>query len=91
VQFNVTGSAPSGLDITYGSDSDNRQGGSSLPWSASLPLQDSALYYVVTAQLQGEGDITCTVTINGKVAKQGHASGGYNICTAEAVKGFGGW
>ena len=80
------------MDITYGSDSDNRQG----KWkdgtfTATLPLNKEAMYYVVTAQLQGSGDIHCSVTVDGKT-KQGHASGGYNICDAQLSAGlFGGW
>jgi len=90
VKFTVTGDAPGGVDIMYGSDSDNRQGGG-MPWSATLPLHDDALYYSVTAQLQGGGDITCKVQIGDQV-KTGHASGGYNICSAQLNSGvFGGW
>lgn len=106
VVFTVTGSAPSGADITYGSDSDNRspQGGlgalgsgTALPWQGSVKYRSSALYYDVTAQLQGGGDITCKVRIRvtqfysdgthiskAKTVASGHASGGYNICDAQA-------
>lgn len=92
--FTVKGSSAKGVDITYGSDSDNRQGkGDSLPWHANLPVDDSGdtMFYQVTAQLSGGGDITCTVKIGDQV-KTGHASGGYNICSAQ-LNGdpFGGW
>ncbi|MEV8459604.1 MULTISPECIES: hypothetical protein [Streptomyces] len=96
VVFKVWGTAPSGalgpLDITYGSDSDNRQGKwNGHEFTATLPLDEEALYYSVTAQLQGSGDINCSVTIDGETEK-GHASGGYNICTAQANAGLlGGW
>ncbi|MEV6404165.1 hypothetical protein AB0M58_14620 [Streptomyces bobili] len=96
VVFKVWGTAPVGalgaMDITYGSDSDNRQG----KWKdgkfeASLPLDDDALYYSVTAQLQGSGDINCSVTVDGHTEKA-HAAGGYNICSAQANSGLlGGW
>ncbi|MGW7258347.1 hypothetical protein [Streptomyces sp. NPDC054834] len=94
VVFKVWGTAPSGaagpLDITYGSDSDNRQG----HWkqdgfTATLPLHKGALYYSLTAQLAGSGDIHCSVTIGG-TTKTGHASGGYNICSAQLNSGFDG-
>jgi hypothetical protein len=96
VTFKVWGTAPAGalggLDITYGSDSDNRQGHfSNGKFEATLPLNDKAMYYTVTAQLQGSGDIHCSVTVDGQT-KQGHASGGYNICDAQLSGGlFGGW
>jgi len=102
----VTGSAPSGADITYGSDSDNRspQGGlgalgsgTALPWQGSMRYRSDALYYDVTAQLDGGGDITCKVRIRvtqyysdgthiskAKTVASGKASGGFNICDAQA-------
>ncbi|MFE6805292.1 hypothetical protein [Streptomyces sp. NPDC057696] len=90
VVFKVWGSAPSGVDTTYGSDSDNRDG-SGLPMTKTLPLNDDALYFHITAQLQGGGDINCSVTIGDKT-KKGHASGSYNICTAQLNGGLlGGW
>jgi hypothetical protein len=96
VTFKVWGTAPAGalgpLDITYGSDSDNRKGTfSNGAFTATLPLNDDAMYYDVTAQLQGSGDIQCSVTVGGKT-KKGHASGSYNICDAQLSSGlFGGW
>lgn len=90
VVFKVWGSAPSGADITYGSDSDSLQG-SGLPMTKTLTVNDDALYYHVTAQLSGGGDIHCSVTVEGKT-KSGHAAGGYNICSAQLSSGFlGGW
>lgn len=92
----VWGNAPVGdlgpIDITYGSDSDNRQG----KWrdggfTATLPLNDKVMFYQVSAQLQGSGDIHCSVTVDGHT-KSGHASGGYNICDAQLSSGLlGGW
>lgn len=96
VVFKVWGTAPAGalgpLDITYGSDSDNRKGKfADGKFETTLPLNKDALYYSVTAQLQGSGDIQCSVTIGDKT-KTGHASGGYNICQTQINAGlFGGW
>jgi len=96
VVFKVWGTAPAGalgpLDITYGSDSDNRKGKfADGEFTATLPLSKDAMYYSVTAQLQGSGDIHCSVTIGDKT-KKGHASGGYNICQTQLNAGLlGGW
>ena len=79
--FSVTGTAPSGVDITYGDDGSNYQG-SAPPFHATLPVKKGAMYYAVTAQLQGGGNITCKLTI-GDAVKVGHAVGGYNICSAQ--------
>ncbi|NEB04965.1 hypothetical protein G3I78_38875 [Streptomyces sp. SID13726] len=90
------GTAPAGvlgpLDITYGSDSDNRDGDfQDGEFEATLPLDEDALYFNVTAQLQGSGDIHCSVTVDGKT-KKAHAAGDYNICNAQLSSGLlGGW
>ena len=106
VIFRVRGDAgASGADITYGSDSDNispPEGlgmlgtGSAVPFTGSLRSRSSALYYAISAQLQGSGDITCSVSLKvtafysdgthrskSKVVAHGHAVGGYNICDAQ--------
>ncbi len=96
VTFKVWGTAPAGalgpLDITYGSDGDTRKGTfKDGKFEATLPLDNDALYFNVMAQLQGSGDINCSVTVDGHT-KKGHASGGYNICNAQANAGLlGGW
>jgi len=97
VTFVVTGTGdPS---ITYGTDSDNRDGGgtigelgdgNALPWTHSLPFNGTALYYFMNAQLQGSGDISCKIVVTGPgdtplTVATGHASGNYNICSAQAA------
>lgn len=94
--FKVWGTAPAGalggLDINYGSDSDTRKGTfKNGTFEATLPLAKGAMYYTLNAQLQGSGDINCSVTVDGQT-KSGHASGGYNICDAQLTSDFtGGW
>lgn len=95
--------------IQYGTDSNSNspQGGygplgdgNALPWSASLPYDSGALYWAVTAQLEGYGDISDSVTevittwcsdshrkTESFPLASGHASGGYNIATAEYTGG----
>lgn len=107
VVFKVWGSGyPS---VQYGSDSDSNQArggygplgdGVALPWSASLSYDPSALYYAVSAQLQGYGTIRDSVTevittycSDGSRKTErfplasGHASGGYAIAQAEYAGG----
>ena len=89
VEFIVTGSAPNGVDITYGDGTSNQQK-SSLPLDVTRPITKNVLYWVM-AQLQGGGRITCKVII-GKTARAGHAIGGYNTCTAQSPSDLvGGW
>jgi hypothetical protein len=95
--------------IQYGSDSDSRSpvggygplgDGNPLPWKGTVDYQPNALYYAITAQLEGSGDISDSVTEfvttwcsdGSKHAESfplasGHASGGYNIARAEYTGG----
>lgn len=92
VTFKVWGTAPNGVDVDYGSDTDSRSGHfKGGKFEATLPLKKDALYFHVMGQLQGGGDIQCSVTVDGET-KKGHASGDYNICDAQLNAGiFGGW
>jgi hypothetical protein len=90
--FKVWGTAPAGalggLNITYGSDSDSRKGTfKNGKFEGTVPVKKGALYYQVNAQLQGSGDINCSVTISGKT-KKAHASGGYNMCMTQLSNTF---
>lgn len=102
IVFKVSGTGvPS---VQYGSDSVTNNPGSAgplgdgdyLPWQESMTYNPNALYYAVTAQLQGSGSIQDSVTevvetwcSNGThqtesfPEAQGSASGGYGIATAE--------
>jgi hypothetical protein len=107
IVFRVTGTGmPS---IQYGTDSSNTDvpggygplgDGNPLPWSATMTYSAGALYYAVTAQLEGTGNITDTVTemvttwCSGQAARtesfplaSGNASGGYAIAQAEYTGG----
>ena len=94
VIFSCTGNA-SGVDATYGIDSSDHQGPSTVPWSVTLPLNNNAKYYDVIAQLSGSGNITCSVTVrwgSHSVTKTGSAYGGYKIVDPEVCSDLnGGW
>lgn len=95
VTYACTGSAPDGVDITYG-PSGSSFSASSLPFKKTAALDDSAQYYVTEAQLSGSGNVTCTTTIQrsdgSTVVNTGSASGGYNIASAQICGTFdGGW
>ncbi|MBO0826190.1 MAG: hypothetical protein J2P24_00270 [Streptosporangiales bacterium] len=89
VVFKVWGTGS--VDAQYGDDGSNIQGPSAPGWTRTMKLDDDAMYYTVTAQLQGRGNVHCSVTIDGKT-KKGHAVGSYNICSAQLNADFlGGW
>jgi hypothetical protein len=99
VTYSCKGTAPDGVDITYGPDGSNHSA-SSLPFTHTDSLDTTAQYYVTTAQLQGSGNVSCTTIVqtdNGdgtahQVTKDASADGGYNIASAEVCSTFdGGW
>lgn len=92
VEFIVSGTAPDGIDITYGPSGTNLSGPSTLDGTAtmSVPFDGSADYYALNAQLQGDGSITCKIVVTGPgdaplTVSSGAASGGFNICDAQAA------
>jgi hypothetical protein len=95
VTFSCSGKAPDGIEITYGPDGSSL-GASELPFSRTLPLDVNAMYYVVQAQLQGSGTVSCTTVVHyndasgmaRSVTKTGAASRGFNIADAQVCSGF---
>jgi hypothetical protein len=89
VTYRCTGSAPAGVDITYGPSSSGLQA-TSLPFIAhDDSVSETAQSYRINAQLKGGGDVTCTLTVTAAghtTTSSGTARGGYNsarpqICT----------
>lgn len=78
ITYEVTGTP--GAQVTYGPAGSDLNG--SVPMHVTARL-GNAEYYDIQAQLQGSGDVTVKILINGKVISSGHASGGYNIAMAE--------
>ena len=92
VEFIVSGSAPDGIDITYGPSGTNLSGPSVLNGTATMTMtfDPSADFYALNAQLQGDGSVTCKIVATGPgdqplAVSSGAASGGYNICSAQAA------
>lgn len=88
VTYQCDGSAPAGINITYGPSGSGLQA-TSLPFTAhDDSVSQTAQCYAITAQLQGGGDVTCTVTAAGHVTtRSGTARGGYNEATPEVCSG----
>ena len=95
VTFSCTGSAPDGVDITYGPSGSNYSA-SALPFSKTMSLDTSTLYYDTSAQLQGSGTVTCQTVVkyldnsgNPKTATaSATAQVGYNLADAEMCPGL---
>lgn len=81
VTFAVTGTP--GADVTYGPAGTSVSGTS--PMRVTKPLSNP-VYYSLQAQLQGGGQVTCKILVDGKVISEAVASGGYNIADCEISK-----
>ena len=83
IVFEVTG--PKKADVTYGLNSDQSQEtAAKLPWKKAIKSKEAFTIAVLSAQNSGSGDITCKITIDGKVAKTNKSSGQYSIVTCSA-------
>lgn len=90
VTYRCTGTAPAGIDISYGPSSGRSQA-SSLPFTAHRRLTPSARYYAITAQLKGSGQVSCTVTVTdagATVSGSGTGRGGYNSARPQICAGL---
>jgi len=77
VTFVVTGSP---ADVTYGPAGTSVSG--TVPMRITKPL-GNPMYYSLQAQLQGSGQVTCKILVDGKIISQSVASGSYNIADCE--------
>lgn len=86
VTYRCTGSAPAGIEITYGPSGSGLQA-TRLPFAAhDRSVSETAQHYSITAQLHGGGHVTCTVTVSAAghtTTSSGTARGGYNEATPE--------
>jgi hypothetical protein len=78
VTFTVTGTGAA--QVTYGPAGTQISG--QVPMNVTAPLSDPA-YYSLTAQLQGGGEVSCSIAVDGTVISSGIADGGYNIAFCE--------
>jgi hypothetical protein len=78
VTYVVTGTA--GAQVTYGPAGSDLSG--AVPMSVSKPLGNPS-YYAINAQLQGDGQVSCKLEVDGFAISSATASGGYNIADCE--------
>lgn len=83
VVYDVTGSGTAG-NITYTTDgmtSTEQVSDVPLPWSKTieLPANEALQIVQVLAQNGGDGEISATITVDGKVVKTGKSTGAYAV------------
>jgi hypothetical protein len=93
VTYHCTGSAPDGVDITYG-PSGSEYSAHKLPFTKTTALDDSAEFYSLQAQLMGSGHVSCTTTVQTddgtQTVSSSSAEGDYNIADTEVCSSWGG-
>lgn len=93
VTYQCTGSAPDGIDISYGSE-DSEDAPSSLPFFVSEPLQPTQLYGIFAILEGGVGsEVTCTlsVTAAGRTVTDTQTATGSNMVSPEIRYAGGQW
>jgi hypothetical protein len=89
--FTCSGSG-TGVDITYGTETSQYTGGTTLPWSTTLTLSQTSGFAYVDAQLSNTGgDVACSTTVTwpgGSATQNGNAIGAYNIASAEVCSDY---
>ncbi|PZT93406.1 MAG: hypothetical protein DI630_27010 [Gordonia sp. (in: high G+C Gram-positive bacteria)] len=82
VVYEVSGDAGSATSITFFTTGSNQSqdNGASLPWSKEITVDDGDFTFLgVTAQSGGDGEITCKVTVDGKVEAENTSNGAYAV------------
>ncbi len=88
--FSVTGSAPNGADVIWGTFRSGTRSGK-FPFHLKTQAFEEQYSYFVTGTLKNGGSITCKLTI-GTATKIARATGGHKYCTARLTSdNNGGW
>jgi len=75
--------------VSYGPAGSQLQG--SVPMNVTQPL-GNPIYYAISAQLQGDGSVTCEIDVNGQAVSGSTATASYGLATCEiSPDGSGGW
>jgi hypothetical protein len=82
VTYIVTGS---GAQVTYGPAGSDLSGNVPMKATAKIP-SNAPDYYSISAQLQGDGKVSCEIEVSGKVVSSSIATGGYNIASCEIIQ-----
>jgi hypothetical protein len=81
VVFEVGGTIPKSNNITYGIGSQiSQDNGAAVPWKKESKTTDSVIITSLSAQSsETSGDVTCKITIDGKVISENKSTGQYAV------------
>ncbi|WP_164717254.1 hypothetical protein [Actinomadura sp. J1-007] len=87
ITYRITGSAERGM-MTYSTPSGQEQVTKPVPWAKRFRAK-AGEFLSISAQNEGSGTISCTITVDGKVIKRAKSSGEYTIAACDAMLGVG--
>lgn len=80
IKFEVSG--PAKADVTYSVGVNQSQElDQALPWTKDASTTDTTVIAVLVAQSKGSGEISCKVSIDGKVVKENKSTGEFAVVT----------
>ncbi len=83
VTYRVSGDSRQ-ADVTYQNENadTSQQSGVPVPWSYSFHASGSEFVYISAQRGGTDGDITCSIEVDGTTVETNTSSGPYTICTA---------
>lgn len=85
IVMEVTASKSKKASVTYGLNADQSQDNEAkLPWKKELSSAEALTIVSLVAQNSGSGDISCKISVDGKVVKENKSSGQYAVVTCSA-------
>jgi hypothetical protein len=89
ITYSVTGDSGA-ASITYSADNNfsiAQESDAALPWSKDLTIPKGDYRFLsISAQNSGDGDITCSIAVGGKVVNTITSSGAYAIATCNSSR-----
>jgi hypothetical protein len=85
IVMEVTASKSKKASVTYGLNADQSQDNEAkLPWKKELTSAEALTIASLVAQNSGSGEISCKISVDGKVVKENKSKGEYAVVTCSA-------
>jgi hypothetical protein len=74
-------------DVTYQNQNGDtlQESGVSVPWEYDYATTSGAYLYISARRGRAQGDVTCSIEIDGHISQTGSGSGPYATCTASGI------
>ena len=85
IVMEVTASKSKKASVTYGLNADQSQDNEAkLPWKKELSTAEALTIVTVVAQNSAGGEISCKISVDGRVVKENKSKGEYAVVTCSA-------